>query len=250
MQLDGKVAIVTGSGNGLGVEYAKALAAEGASVVVADVEGADAERVAKEIEADGGRAIGVQVDTADDASVEAMAARAVEAFGGVDILVNNAGWRPNPAGHHYDDLPQDPNSTEVWRKVLAVNVLGPMICARTVRPIMKARGGGVIVNQSSNSAYMSGAGAYGVSKSAVNGLTLTLAIEYEPDGIRVNGIAPGMMTGRLPADVVEYMVNQQILKRRGTPHDLVGALIFLCTDASSFITGQTIVVDGGQIKRH
>jgi NAD(P)-dependent dehydrogenase (short-subunit alcohol dehydrogenase family) len=246
--LDGRVAIVTGSGHGLGTTYARALAAEGAAVVVADLDGDAARQVAGELTANGARAIGVRVDTSDEDTVGAMAREAESAFGGIDILVNNAGWRPLPAAHHYDDFPEVLTSKE-WMRVLAVNVVGPLICARACRPSMAARGGGVVVNQSSNAAYEASAGAYGVSKLALNGLTMSLAEELVGDGIRVNGIAPGVMTGRGDPSVLEPVIARQVIKRRGTPDDLVGALLFLCSDAASFITGQTILVDGGQTRR-
>ena len=114
---------------------------------------------------------------------------------------------------------------------------------------MAARGGGVIVNQSSNSAYFKLSSAYAVTKLAVSGLTIGLAEDFEPDGIRVNGIAPGMMTGRVPQEVIDMVVSAQTLKRRGQHEDLVGALLYLCSDMSSFVTGQTILVDGGAALR-
>lgn len=248
MEFDGKSAIVTGAGSGLGAVYAGALAAEGAAVVVADIDRDAAERTANELTAAGGTAVAVEVDTSDDDAVARMVETAETAFGGLDILVNNAGWRPAPAGHHYDAFPTELTSKE-WLRILAVNVVGPMICAKASRRPMAARGGGVIVNQSSNAAYNTGAGPYGVSKLAVNGLTMTLAEEYAADGIRVNGIAPGVMTGRGESAVIEAAIADQVIRRRGTPGDLVGTLLFLCSDRSSFITGQTILVDGGQTRR-
>jgi 3-oxoacyl-[acyl-carrier protein] reductase len=248
VEFEGKSAIVTGSGNGLGAVYAGALAAEGAAVVVADIDGDAARRVANELTDAGHTAVGVEVDTSDDDAVARMVQTAETVFGGPDILVNNAGWRPAPAGHHYDDFPSELTSKE-WLRILAVNVVGPMICAKACRRLMAARGGGVIVNQSSNAAYTTGAGPYGVSKLAVNGLTMTLAEEYAPDGIRVNGIAPGVMTGRGESSVIDAAIANQVIRRRGTPGDLVGTLLFLCSDRSAFITGQTILVDGGQARR-
>jgi 3-oxoacyl-[acyl-carrier protein] reductase len=248
MEFDGKAAIVTGAGNGLGTEYARALAAEGASVVVADIDADSAARVANDLIEAGGKAIAVPVDTADDEAVAGMVQAAEAAFGGVDILVNNAGWRPVPAGHHYDHFPEELTSKE-WLRILAVNVVGPLICAQACRPLMRARGGGAIVNQSSNAAYNTGAGPYGVSKLALNGLTMTLAADFAEDGIRVNGIAPGVMTGRGESKILDAAIGAQLIKRRGTPYDLVGTLLFLCSDRSDFITGQTILVDGGQTRR-
>jgi len=163
--------------------------------------------------------------------------------------VNNAGWRPIPAGNLYDDFSDDLGAKE-WMRVLEVNVVGPLICARACRASMVARGGGVIINQSSQAAYTTGAGPYGVSKLALNSVTVTLAIEYADDGIRVNGIAPGSVSGRLASDaMVQQIVQGQLIKRRGSPDDLLGTLLFLCSDHSAFITGQTILVDGGTVVR-
>ena len=131
------------------------------------------------------------------------------------------------------------------RGLFCVASRAAFVCARACRPIMAARGGGVIVNQSSMAGYAALSSAYGVSKLAISGLTVALATEYADDNIRVNGIAPGMMNGRLPQEIVDRMVSLQRIHRRGEPDDLAGALLFLCTDASSFMTGQTLIVDGG-----
>jgi 3-oxoacyl-[acyl-carrier protein] reductase len=248
VDLTGKVAVVTGAGNGLGSEYARGLVAAGAAVVVADIDAHAAVRSVAQLTGAGARAVAVQVDTSDEDGVAAMVRTAQDAFGGVDILVNNAAWRPFPAGHHYDDFSAELNPKE-WLRILEVNVVGPLICARTCRPSMAARGGGAIVNQSSIAAYNTGSGPYGVSKLALNGLTMLLAQELAPDGIRVNGIAPGVMTGRGDPKNLDPKIAAQLITRRGQPSDLLGTLLFLCSDASAFITGQTIVVDGGQTKR-
>src|SRR5262249_11215368 len=136
-----------------------------------------------------------------------------------------------------------------WRYIMNVNVVSALIAARAVHPSMKARGGGVIINQSSMAGYAALSGAYGVSKLAISGLTVALATAFGPDNIRVNGIAPGVMNGRVPAEVLEKVLSQQVLKRRGAPEDLAGVLLFLATDASSFMTGQTVIVDGGPARR-
>jgi 3-oxoacyl-[acyl-carrier protein] reductase len=248
-ELAGKVAIVTGAGAGLGNVFARALAAEGALIAVADVDLESAQSLATELTDNGTRSIAVKVDTTDDAAVAAMVDTVVAELGGIDILVNNAGWRPIPAGHLYDDFNDELGAKE-WTRVLQVNVVGPVICGRACRPAMVARGGGVIVNLSSQAAYTTGAGPYGVSKLALNGVTMTQAIEYADDGIRVNGIAPGSVSGRLASPaVVEHIVQGQLIKRRGAPDDLVGTLLFLCSERSAFITGQTILVDGGTVLR-
>ena len=242
MLLAGKVAIVTGAGGagvgGLGVTYVTALAAEGAAIVVADIDGDAAARVAEELVREGGRAIGVACDVAVDAQIEAMVRTACDAFDGVDILVNNAGlargkWNEGAT-----------LSTADWLHILAVNTVAPIACARACRPVMRERGGGVIVNQSSSGAFME-SGAYTVSKAALNAVTRTLAAEFADDGIRVNGIAPGMMTAKLAPDLVEAMLARQTVRRQGRPDDLVGALLFLCSEQSAFVNGQTLLVDGG-----
>lgn len=252
MDLTGKCAIVTGAGSGLGQAYANGLAEAGAAVVVADIDGALAQQTASTISAAGAKAEGFGVDVADDAAVSALTEFAVERFGRIDILVNNAAWRPSPAGHHYDF----PNAsfptampTADWLRILAVNVVGPITCARACQPAMAQGGGGVIVNQSSMAAHTSRGSPYGVTKLALNAVTVGLAKEFASDGIRVNGIAPGMMTGRLPADQLAGFVDRQLVKRRGTPQDLVDVLLFLCSERSSFISGETIHVDGGMALR-
>jgi 3-oxoacyl-[acyl-carrier protein] reductase len=251
MELDGKVAIITGSGGGLGLVYANALATEGAAVAITDIDGDAAERAATDLNASGRSAIGLRVDVADDDAVSRMARETTAAFGGIDILINNAGWRPNPAGDNYDFAPEAKGHLEgdAWRTVLAVNVAAPLVCAQACRSSMVERGGGIIVNQSSNAAYAYQDTLYGVSKHALNALTVWMADAYAEDHVRVNGIAPGSMTGRLPKDLQTEILKLQRVKRLGSPDDLVGALLFLCSDRSSFMTGETLRVDGGQSAR-
>lgn len=243
--VEGRTAIVTGAGGagvgGLGVVYATALAEAGASVVVADIDGDAARRVADGLVARGGRAIGVGCDVTSEADLESMVGAAVEAFGGVDILVNNAGLA---RGKWNDgiDLP-----AEDWLEILAINTVAPVVCARACREAMRARGGGVVVNQSSSGAYME-SGAYTVSKAALNAVTRVLAFELAPDGIRVNGIAPGVMTAKIPAEQLEPVLARQTVRRQGRPQDLVGALLFLCSEESAFVNGQTLLVDGGLVR--
>ena len=245
MKLEGKVAIVTGAGGagvgGLGVVYAQALAREGASVVVSDIDGEAAERTTEAIAETGAQAIGVRCDVTSEDDIDAMVQAAVGAFGGVDILVNNAGLA---RGKWSEALIL---SADEWLEILAVNTVGPIMCAKACAESMRARGGGVIVNQSSNGALMD-AGAYTVSKLALNGVTRVLADEFAGDNIRVNGIAPGMMTAKLPEEQVRTLLSRQTVQRQGQPEDLIGLLLYLCSDESSFMNGQTVVIDGGMAR--
>jgi len=243
MQLEGKVALVTGAGSNLGKVYAFALAKEGAAVVIGDLDGDLAKSAAQELRDTSARALGLEMDVGDEEHIESAVQATLAEFGGVDILVNNAGLCRGKWGL-CSEL-----SNEDWRKIMWVNVGAPLAIARACRPSMVARGGGVIINQSSNAAYAFLGGAYGVTKLAISGLTVALAHEFGPDNIRVNGIAPGVMNGRIPPEVMEMVMNQQLLKRRGCPEDLAGTVVFLATDASSFMTGQTLIVDGGPAAR-
>jgi NAD(P)-dependent dehydrogenase (short-subunit alcohol dehydrogenase family) len=245
MKLAGKVAIVTGAGGagvgGLGVTYVQALAANGASVVVSDLDGDAAERTAAGLVADGGSAIGVRCDVSSDDDIDAMVRAAVDAFGGIDILVNNAGL----ARGKWNEM--STLSREDWRYIMDVNTIAPVRCSAAVRPVMRARGGGSIVNQSSNGSQME-AGSYTVSKYAIDAVTRVLAAEFSEDNIRVNGIAPGMMTAKMPPAQVQSLLARQTVRRQGRPEDLVGALLYLCSDDSAFVNGQTITVDGGMAR--
>jgi NAD(P)-dependent dehydrogenase (short-subunit alcohol dehydrogenase family) len=252
-RLDGRVAIVTGAGgrgNSIGRAYAMGLANAGASVVVADLNGDGANSVAAEIAETGGKAIGVQVDVADEASTLAMARAANEAFGGVDILINNAALMVDVS---YDGL--DNVSMEAWNKAFAVNVNGALLCARAVAPSMRTRGSGRIVNQSSGGAFPASS-LYGITKLALVGLTTALAKQYGKDGITCNAIAPGNVTsdaGKMlvPDDspFIQFLNMTCALRARGGPDELVGTALLLCSDAGAWITGQTIHVDGGWVLR-
>ena len=244
----GKVAIVTGSGGGIGQAYAEALASAGASVMVADIAEARAAEVAAAIVASGGKAESVRVDVADPESAQAMAALTVERFGGIDYLVNNAAI--------FGEMQLDLLLTVDWEylnRFLSVNMLGALNCVRACYPAMKARGGGAIVNQSSTAAYLY-AGFYGLAKAGVNSITQQLAHELGGQHIRTNAIAPGPIDTEASRTVVPDAFMKPILdslaiKRQGEPSDLVGMCLFLLSDEASWITGHVFNVDGGQVVR-
>jgi NAD(P)-dependent dehydrogenase (short-subunit alcohol dehydrogenase family) len=247
MRLKDKVVVVTGAAQGIGEAYARAIAAEGAAVVVADLNLELGERVAKQIEADGGRAIFVQTDVSSHESAAAMTERVVAEFGGIDGLVNNAAI--------YGAMQFDLLVTVDWdyyKKFMAVNMDGALVMTRAVYPHLQARGGGSIVNQSSTAAYLY-SGFYGLAKVGINGLTQQLAHELGGMGIRVNAIAPGPVdteaTRTQAGDAAKDIVKGLAIKRIGQPEDMVGACVFLLSDESSWVTGQILAVDGGQVFR-
>jgi len=246
--ISGKVAIVTGAGQGIGDAYAKGLAEQGASVVVADINEANGARVAAEIAASGGTALFVPVDVSSPESTQAMAAKAIGAYGGIDFLVNNAAI--------YHGMKVAPLTTVDWdyyKRFMAVNMDGALLCTRACCDSMKARGGGAIINQSSTAAWMA-MGFYGIAKLALNGITQSLARELGPAGIRVNAIAPGPTDTEATRAVAPEAVMQRILAsmplaRMGQVDDLVGSCLFLLSDEAAWLTGQVLNVDGGQIMR-
>jgi 3-oxoacyl-[acyl-carrier protein] reductase len=248
MRFDGKVAIVTGSGGGIGEGYAKRLASEGASVVVADIKVDGAERVAKEIGAAGGNAIAVGVDISDNASPPDMAKAAIDEFGGIDFLVNNAAIYGGMRNETLLDV-----EWAYYEHFMQVNLNGALRCTRACHRAMAERGGGAIVNQSSTAAWMA-VGYYGLAKAAINSLTASLAAELGPMNIRVNAIAPGPTDTEatremVPEEFQQALLAQMAIKRLGTPADLAGTVAFLLSDDAAWLTGQTIPVDGGQIVR-
>jgi NAD(P)-dependent dehydrogenase (short-subunit alcohol dehydrogenase family) len=247
MRLQNKVVVVTGAARGIGEAYAKGLAAEGASVVVADLNAAAGEQVAKQIEAGGGTAMSVSCDVSSAESAAALVETVTAAYGGIDGLVNNAAI--------YGDMEFDLLITVDWdyyRKFMSVNMDGALVMTRAVYPAMQERGGGSIVNQSSTAAWVY-SGFYGLAKVGVNGLTQQLAHELGGRNIRVNAIAPGptdtQATRTQAGDAAKEMVKSFALKRMGQPEDMVGACLFLLSDESSWVTGQIIAVDGGQTFR-
>jgi 3-oxoacyl-[acyl-carrier protein] reductase len=249
MRLKDRVAIVTGGGRGIGAVYCRELAREGAAVVAADIHEADARGVADSIRAEGGRAVACHVDVADPAGTAAMARVAVEAFGGIDILVNNAAMYANLTRKRFDQI-----TPEEFDRVLAVNVKGIWLCTMAVVPSMKARGKGKIINIGSGSVFVGGNGLihYVASKMGVIGLTRGLARELGEYGIRVNTLIPGLTDSEsnranTTRDYLESEAKQRSIKKIQTPEDLVGALLFLASDDSDFVSGQNLNCDGGRL---
>jgi NAD(P)-dependent dehydrogenase (short-subunit alcohol dehydrogenase family) len=248
-RLDGRVAIVTGGAGGIGQVYGRGLAGAGASVVLADLNGATAEEAAAKLVTDGRAAIGVQVDITDPAAVGAMAQRAVDEFGGIDILVNNAALMAEIPFSSAVTFP-----IEWWDRVMRVNVTGALVCTQACVPFMAPRGNGRIINQASGGAFIGG-GVYSASKLALISLTMTLASELGPQGINVNAIAPGFVLDdaglrALPEGPFrEAMVARVPGKKEGRPEDLVGTLLLLASGAGDWINGQVLSVDGGWIMR-
>lgn len=239
-----RTAFITGGARGLGRAFADELAATG-TVVLADIDGAAAERAAKELTESGHTALAVQCDVSDADQVERAVAEAIDRFGGIDILVNNAGLHLSKYNQPFSSL----SGPEV-RELFDVNMHGVVNCSLACRSSMAERGGGVIVNISSMAAY-NAASPYGVSKLAVRGLTIAFATEFAPDGIRCNAIAPGLIATEnavadLPQSLVDDIVDRrQLIHRLGRTDDIVAMLAFLCSNEASFITGETFKVSGG-----
>jgi NAD(P)-dependent dehydrogenase (short-subunit alcohol dehydrogenase family) len=245
MRFENKVAFITGGGIGFGRAFARALATEGASIVIADVDAAAGDAVAKELEAAGTPALAVECDVADEHQVQAAVDATVERFGGVDVLLNNAGKHLLKYNQPFSVLER-----AELRALFDVNVIGVVNCSVAARPSMAARGGGVIVNISSMASYTNTT-PYSVSKLAVRGLTIAFAHEFAPDRIRVNGIAPGLMATEnamddLPQAMIDEFVDRlQLVHRLGQMDDIVRTMLYLCSDESSFMTGETLKVTGG-----
>jgi len=250
-QLDGRVAIVTGGGHGIGRAYCEGLAAEGAAVVVADVDAAAARTVADAIAKSGAAALALGTDVADEKSTRAMAAATLERFGHIDVLVNNAAvFATIPISR----APIEEISVDEWDRVMAVNLRGVFLASRAVLPAMKAQRSGKIINISSGTA-LSGSPTrihYVTSKGGVISFTRTLAREVGSFGINVNAIAPGSTLSEAdPTPEIlaqrQRRVEDRAIPRVQLPADLVGTVVFLASPASDFITGQTLVVDGGAV---
>ncbi|MDE0796418.1 MAG: 3-oxoacyl-ACP reductase FabG [Alphaproteobacteria bacterium] len=245
-RLDGKVAIVTGGGRGIGVEYSKVLAAEGAKVAVTDI--VDTETTVNIIKQAGGDAIGIHCDVTDPDNIKAMVAETVETYGRLDILVNNAAL--------FADLKQgsflDIDEAE-WDRVMQINTRGVFSCSKAAVPEMKKNGYGKIINIASGTVFKGTPMLlhYVSSKGAQVAFTRALAREVGDHGITVNCIAPGLtMSEKVIEDdqwtaVKDGNTASRAIKREQMPEDLIGALVFFSSQDSDFITGQTLVVDGG-----
>ena len=241
----GKVAVVTGAASGIGQAHALRLAAEGAAVIVADVQPGDA--TLGQIEASGGRAAAIRCDVADPDSVAAFGDRVEVAFGRCDILVNNAGLIPAQSVEHI--------TFAEWRRIMSVNLDGVFLMTQRFLPGMRERKWGRIVNMASNTfgQKTKGLAHYVASKGGVIGFTRSLAAEVGVSGVTVNAIAPGLVRTHTTesgpqAALFDMLAQQQAIKRTQEPADLVGALSFFASDDSAFITGQTLCVDGGWMR--
>ncbi len=246
--LEGQVVIITGGGKGLGKVYAQEFARVGALVVATDIDGAAAETVAEAIRAEGGKALGLASDVSDVQSVETMAARTLEAFGRIDVLINNASLMSTLPRRSWLEIP-----VEEWDAVMAVNVKGLFLCCRAVVPTMTAQGRGKIVNISSSRVWegIPNRLHYTTSKAGVIGFTRAMAHEVGPLGITVNALTPGytLSESQIASSTGNYLAAQaegRAMGRPQHPEDLVGAVMFLSSSASDYMTGQTVNVDGGK----
>ena len=247
-KLNGKVAIVTGAAQGIGATYAKALANEGAQVVLTDIH--DCKSVANEITGtyQGSETLTLITDVSDEKSTQEMAEKTLARFGNIDILVNNAAIFGALIPGRFEDI-----DVAEWDRLMAVNVKGSWLCTKAVSPTMRRNGYGKIINIASGTLYKGTPGLlhYVSSKGAIIAMTRVLSRELGEDGICVNTISPGLTMSENVLNSENWMAGRdtnketRALKRYQTPEDLVGALIFLASEESDFMTGQSMVVDGG-----
>lgn len=245
--LGGRVAIVTGAGQGIGRVFAKAFALAGAIPVIAERNHDKAKSVEDEIASAGGRALAIETDVADEASVRAMVARVEQTFGRIDILVNNAAIFSTLEMRPFDEIP-----LAEWEAVLRVNITGPFLCTRAVAPAMRRARWGRIINIASGAVLLGRPNYlhYIASKGAVDAMSRSVARELGGFGITVNAILPGATFTEIERKTVtaeqkQRIIGMQCVPRAETPEDLVGTVLFLASEASAFLTGQRIVVDGG-----
>jgi len=251
MSFENKVALVTGAGSGMGLAAAQAFAAEGASVVLADVNEAAARAAAEQLVASGHKAIAIRCNVADEADVAAMVGRTVSVFGRLDAAFNNAGVQAPPS-----DMAEE--TAENFDRVNAINLRGVWACMKHELRIMRAQGSGAIVNNSSLGGLVGlpSRAAYHASKHGVIGLTRSAALEYAPRGIRINAVCPGiidtpMLSGMLTtqAEAIKEMMRDVPIGRLGHAEEIAAAVLWLCSPGASFVIGQALAVDGGYTVR-
>jgi len=239
-----RTAVITGGGRGFGKAFGIVLAVEGAHAVLVDIDGEVAEAAAAEIRAKGGTATGLAGDVTDDTRIAEVMAQAAAINGGIDILINNAGLHSKEYGQPITEM-----GLAKVKRLFDVNVIGVITCTLAAAPYMKGRAGASIINISSSAAHMGGS-AYGDTKLAVAGLTITFARELAPDHIRVNAISPGLMltetvAAELPAETKARVKAMQFLDDDGREEHIVDAMMFLTSPRAKFITGETLRVTGG-----
>jgi NAD(P)-dependent dehydrogenase (short-subunit alcohol dehydrogenase family) len=246
--MKGKVVIVTGGGSGIGRATAFAFATEGAKVVVADVSAEGGEDTLRLIREAGGDALFVKCDVSKSAEVQTVIQRTKEAYGGLDYAFNNAGIQVPP-------MPVVEYSEEIWDRIIGIDLKGVWLCMKYEIPEMLARGGGAIVNTASVAGLIGTPGicAYTAAKHGVVGLTKTVALEYAKAGIRVNAVCPGLIKTPLvedvwdvmPQEMRDFLINAHPMGRMGQVHEVSRAVLWLCSDSASFITGTAMAIDGG-----
>jgi len=250
-RLDEQTTIVTGASSGLGARFARVVAAAGATVVVGARRRERLDALVEDLRSDGADAVAVECDVTVDSEVDRLIAAAMEATGHVDVLVNAAGIAP--------DEDEEIESPDLFRRVLEVNAVGLYTCTRAAARVMLDRGSGSIVNVASISGLVAGDGpdtpSYAASKGAVVNLTRELAVRWAPRGVRVNALAPGWFPSEMTAETLSSEAGRQFVNQRtplgrpGRGDELDGALLFLASEASSYVTGHTLVIDGGWTAR-